>query len=606
MSSSSKSYSRVAHVEDADEDSGSSINGKPGTRKYATSEAPVSPSKANTSRSRSDKRPGNLRSSSASVSFNESDFRGVAEKREKPASRRPSEKDRGDPEQRARDRERQRKDRRLREDEEDRRATAQDAPRPLRKQRPTSLKQSATQPVVSQSSYKRGHVDNPASYGVQQPAISGSRPRAQTRPVSYYAGQPPRPPENMAWHPPRHAAAPFPVGTFPPTPIWQGPGASPGGFAAPPPPSPVGPVPGFFDGVVAANPHNHLRQRFETRPASAMGYQKPPPPPPPKDYYDREDYLDDPPPMRPVSRRPSRSRRAEDDRRRMPPPDLVPIRPQSALPPNTPYRPPAPQQRPPSRQTQSRPPVVHRRSVGFAIDQPGYEDGDFLGDEDLFHDISPNASFDDRRAVVPRSRRSSTAYDHHDYDVVPASTRRRRSSMYGSNALPSGGVGLDDDKYNDALRYQEAVSGNPQMPLTAESLRKAGKRGGVASSRSTRSSGSRDDSDYKRSNATGITRTSYNSEDFTIKVSGGARVRVPGAEIECDDGGEIVFTTRGGGGSRQGSDKASMILPQLDDSRSRVERKTLPYRPHAPSQSDSQSRGYAPSHAPYDYPGGFF
>ncbi|KAK2603794.1 hypothetical protein QQS21_003996 [Conoideocrella luteorostrata] len=604
MSSSSQSPSRVAHVEDADEDSSNSVGGNPHTRKYATSEALKSPSKANTSRSRADKRPVNSRSSSASVSFNESDPRRGTDKKGKPLSRRQSKVDRGDAMQRDQDRERQRRDRRLKESEEGRRAAAaaaakEEEARPLRKQRPTSMKHSNTQPVVNQL-YRRGHVDNPASYGVQQPAISTGRPRAQTRPASYYAGQP-RPSVNMAWPASHQRPAPFPVGTFPPPHMWQSLGASGGGFAPPPPPSPVGHAPGFFDNAIAANPQQHLRQRFEARPASAMGFHKLPPPPAPIDYYGHEDLSDDPTPTAPLSRRPSRSRRAEDDRRRMPPPERIPLRPQSAIPPSTPFR--APMQRPPSRQSHSRPPPVQRRSVGF-VEPNEYDDTDLSGGEGLFHDISPNSSYRDRRAMVPRSRRDSRAYDNHEYDLVPASHHRRRSSMYGSTGIPSSGVSVDE-KYSSALKYQEAVSGGPQMPLTAETLRKAGKRGAVASSRSTRSSGSHDDSEYRRSNATGITGTTYNSEDFTIKVSGGARVRVPGAEIECDDGGEITFSTRPTG-SRSDGDRASMIYPQLEDARSRMERKALPHRPRAPSQSDSQSRGYAPNHAPYDFPGSYF
>ncbi|OAQ67792.1 hypothetical protein VFPPC_04136 [Pochonia chlamydosporia 170] len=579
MSSSSRSHSHVAHVEDVDDDSGSAINGIEATRKYAMSEARMSPIKIqpNTGKSRSDRRPVNSRSSSASVSFDESGSHGsLPDKKGRPLSRRPSERESGDPELRARDQERKRMERRLREEEEDRRAAAparskakakdQDS-RPLRKQRPTSLKQTATQPVIQQM-YKRGHVDNPANYGVQQPAVAGNRPRAQTRPASYYAGQPTRPgPMNMPWFPSHHPPAGFPIGSYPPPP-WPGQGASPGGFAGPPPPSPVGPPAGYFDAAgVAANPHSHLRSRFETRPSSAMAYQKPPPPPPPPalDYYDYEEIFDETPPPPRVTHRPSKAKRAEDDRKRMPPPEHIPIRPQSAMPQSTPYRPP-PSQRPPSRQSQSRPPPTHRRSVGF-VDQSPYDDDDFLGDDGLFHDISPNASFDQRHAVVPRprSRRSSVAYDHHDYDIVPATSRGRRASMYGS-ALPSGGVSLEDQKYTDALKYQEAVSGGAPVKLTAETLRKASKRGAVASSRSTRSSASRDDSEYRQSNATGLTRTSFNSDDFTIKVSGGARVRVPGAEIECEDGGEITFTTRQSG-PRTGSDRATMIYPQLEDSR---------------------------------------
>lgn len=147
------------------------------------------------------------------------------------------------------------------------------------------------------------------------------------------------------------------------------------------------------------------------------------------------------------------------------------------------------------------------------------------------------------------------------------------------------------------------------MPLTAESLRKASKRGELASSRSTRSSGSHDESDYRRSHTTGhTTQSSAAHDDFTIKVSGQAVVKMPGAQIECD-GGEITFSSgRGGapgsgppGASRAGSDKESTIY-QLDDARSsRMDRKALPHRPRATSQSDVHSRIYAPLRGPYEH-----
>ncbi|KHO00547.1 uncharacterized protein MAM_01325 [Metarhizium album ARSEF 1941] len=630
MSSSLRSHSRVAHVEDAEEDSGGSVNGIEGTRKYATSRACMSPLKIqpNSGKSRSDKRLVHSKSSSASPGLDEA---GPSDKKGKPLTRRTLDREHGELEPKIRDRDRRRREQRFRDEDNDedddeegnRRAAAaaaaqakpakaktneQDS-RPLRNQRPPSLKSSATQPVIQQM-YKRGHVDNPTNYGIQQPAITGNRPRAQTRPASYYAGQPIQPPPmHMPWlHPP--TSAQFPAGTFPP-PQWQGPGASPGSFAGPPPPpSPVGPPAGFFDGPgVAANSQSHLRYRFDSRPSSAMGYHRPGPPPPSRpppslDYYDPEALTDEPARVSRLARRTSRTRRAEDDRNRMPPPEHIPIRPQSALPPSTPYRPPPLPQPPTSRKSQSRPPPVQRRSVGFA-DQPVYDDDDSPSDDDLFHDISPNASFDQRQPEAHRPRRASVAYNIHDYDVMPEASRGQRSSVYGA-ALPSGGASLDEKKYSAALRYQEVVGGAPQMPLTAETLRKAGKRGAAASSRSTRSSGSRDDSDYRRSNATGITRTSFNSDDFTIKVSGGARVRVPGAEIECDDGGEITFSTRPNG-SRSGSEKASLMCAQLEDSRSRSEQRSLPYRGRAPSQSDSQSRrSYAPSPVGYDFSGGYY
>jgi hypothetical protein len=146
------------------------------------------------------------------------------------------------------------------------------------------------------------------------------------------------------------------------------------------------------------------------------------------------------------------------------------------------------------------------------------------------------------------------------------------------------------------MKYQDDINGGPAMPLTADALRKASnpRLGGGSS----RSSGSHDDSEYKRSNTTGLTRSSSSDTDnVTIKGSGSAVVRVSGAEIECGDGGEITFS-RPTGSSRVGSDRASSYY-QLEDVQNRVERKALPYRPHTPSQN-SHHRGYSGNHAPYD------
>lgn len=350
---------------------------------------------------------------------------------------------------------------------------------------------------------------------------------------------------------------------------------------------------------------------------------------PPAHDFRQDDYLDEQAPR--VSRRPSRSKRADEDAMRMPPPSFIPKRPQSALPPTTPFRPP-PIQRPPSRQNQSRPtsrqnqsrpPPSHRRSAGYddvrcddSSSDASLDDDD--RDEGLFHDISPNASFEQRRAVASRQRRASVVYEQPDYDLVPAAGRARRASMYGPAGLGSGGVSLGDGKLNAALKYQDEVNGCSQVPLTAETLRKVMRRGGVPSSQSTRSSGSRDDSEYRRSNTTGITRSSYGTDEFTIKVPGNTVVRLQGAEIECsNEGGEITWSSRATG-SRTGSDRASTVYQQLEDSRRigdgrhyedprrlddspmRMERKALPHRPRAPSQADSQSRGYAPPYAPYE------
>ncbi|KAJ6442259.1 low affinity iron transporter [Purpureocillium lavendulum] len=617
MSNSSKRSAKVAHVEDArDDDSNSSLEGIASTRIYATSEAPgkeLRKERPNTGKSRADKRPpvarSRSRSSSAGAGLTDeaSDSTARSSERAKDSRRRPARRDTIDPDGRDQYREERRRERRAREEDADRRAKAAAAKeresKTPKKTRPPGPKHSATQPVVQQPSYMRGHVEDPAFYGVKQPAASGGRPRAKTRPATFYAGQPVGPQMMVPGgfrHGPGHPP-PISVGSFPPPPpMWSGAAGSPGNFGPPPPLSPAGPPPaGYFDA------HSHLKQRFDTRPSSAMGFQRPPPPPPPALEYHHDDYADERAPR--VARRPSRSKRLEEDARRMPPPSFIPpARPQSAMPPASAFRPPA--HHPPPRQTHSRPPPSNRRSLGF--EQPAYDDPeDYEDDEDeggLFQ-ISPNASYDQRRAVVPRGRRASMAYDQNDYEIVPAGNRSRRSSMYGPGGLASGGASLGHNKLHAAKKYQDEVSGGAQMPLTAESLRKAMKRGGVPSSRSTRSSGSRDDSEYKRSNTTGLTQSSYGgNEEITIKVPGNTVVRFQGAEIECShEGGEITWSSRPTG-SRTGSDRASMIYQQfedsraIEDSRSRMEHKALSHRQRAPSQADSHSRGYAPAHAPYD------
>lgn len=611
----SRKTDHVAYAEDAEEDSGSSVEGIEGTRKYAISEAPVSPVKErpNTGKSRSEKRPSHKRSESSSASLSltdSSDSTARSGKKEK-EPRRPSQKEL-DREREERELQRRKRDRKLKAQaqaqaqaeaqaravEEERRVRAEQkalekAAKALKKIRPAP-KHSVTQPIVQQSNgYRRGRVEDPSCYGVPQPAASSSRPRAQTRPASYYAGQTSRPPlTSMNWHQSQSPAPqPFPhvVGTFPPPQHMLPP--SPASHASHLPPSPLT-MPGYFDEAMS-NQHNHLKQRFHIRPSSAMGYQSPSTRGYPPDDTELESVSTK------VSRRPSRvTKKSEEDKKKMPPPDFVPRRPQSAMPQSSAFAPPPPpqSQRPTMRRESSRPPALQRRSVGF-VEQPGYQDEDFQGDVGLFHDMSPVAAYEPRRTLSGRMRGSSNAYEHQALDIVPANPRGRNVTPYGGGvSIGSYGASYEADKYMDALKYQEDVSG-PQMPLTAETLRKVTKRGGVPSSRSTRSSGSRDDSEYKRSNTTGITRSSSgNNEDFIIKVSGTSVVRLHGAEIECSDG-EIMLSSRPGGSG--GSDMASTIF-QIEDSRGRVERKLLPHRPRAPSQSDSQSRGYAPSHAPYD------
>lgn len=681
----------VGYVEDVDEEIGSTI-GLESTRRYARSdyarsEAPRSPERSNTSKPRNDRDYSDSESEESASSLSSAPYSDdethAPPKREKmrPVAadpRRPMHpgreprrdprepRDPRDPRGPREVRDRQRMERKPREDDEPRRmrpepkdrdARAPREPRGPKKARPGPPKHAASQPVVNQAGYRRGQFEDPAAYGVQQPAAPAQRPRAHTRPASYYAGQPPPQPHPLdTWNGP---PPPFGMPGFQPphmfSPLGPGPPGGPPMHPNMPPQSPMGmPPPGSFfpfDGPMGPPgpygppgpppPGEQPRHRFDGRPLSAIGFGSPQEA---LEYFPEEydGYVEEP--SQKVARRPSRPKKQvmPEERKKMHPPEFAPKRTQSARPTAGAYKPPmAPREplreqprehlreqareqarehmrdqrdqrdqreRAQSRPAQQRPPPAHRRSVGF-VDTHGFEDDEYLGDEvDLYQEVSPNQ----RRNALTRPRRShSVAYDQNGYDIVPAGNRGRRGSMYGPGPHDSfGGASLEEDnRYFDALRYQEDVSGSTPMPLTAESLRKASKRGELASSRSTRSSGSHDESDYRRSHTTGhTTQSSAAHDDFTIKVSGQAVVKMPGAQIECD-GGEITFSSgRNGvsgsgppGASRAGSDKESTIY-QLDDARSsRMDRKALPHRPRATSQSDVHSRIYAPLRGPYEH-----
>lgn len=602
MSRSHRLHNNVAFVEDCPDDV-SSIEGFPATRVYATSEAPSAPSKPlpNSSKSRSNDRyrpsPARRGESSTSNSDSTTHSKKAREaKRENDARQKEYER-----EERRRKDEKREKDARRVKAAEDR--AAKESSKALKKIRPPPGPRHATLPVAQHG--PKGSRDDPRAYGIPlPPGPAGPRPRASSRPASYYAGQqPPRPPPGWS-HGPGMPPAPFPVGTFPPPPQMYAPGPPLGMHMPMPSPSPSN-AGSYLDGPPPPMMHGRdLRHRFDPRPSSAIGFS------PSQRSYLAEEYgfEDERPPH--MARRPSHTRVHEDDRKRMPPPDFIPARPRTTASPSTPFNPPP--QRPASRHghPQLRPKGFNRRSIGV-YDRPEYDDEeDLFGADDLFHDNSPEPAYGQRRAAAARSRHHVVYDDDEDdedddddeeFDVpLPVSriSMGRRGSVHTA-ALGSGGVSLERDRYLDAMRYQDDLGVGAPMPLTAETLRKASKRGDPASSRSTRSSDSRDESEYKRSHTTGITRSSTdNPDDLTIKFSGAAVVRFEGAEIECDDG-EITFSNRNGTtrvGS--GSDRASTVY-QLEDGRSRApQRKALPHRPRAPSQSDTQSR-YAPSHAPY-------
>ncbi len=310
-----------------------------------------------------------------------------------------------------------------------------------------------------------------------------------------------------------------------------------------------------------------LESRFgNARPQSAIGYR---PPPRAIDY---EEY-EEPPVEKSLARRPSTTRKVsknEEDRRSMPPP---PRRPASARPTALAFRPPPP-------------PPARRR-----VDMDEYEP-----DSDLFGDLSPLAPLPplplgsyEYTAPIPFRPRdgfgAGAGYDDYQTEVAG---KGRRNSYYGGDSGSSGSN--YEEKYRLAARYQDGVTGGPSMPLTAESLRKAGRSG--ASSRSTRSSGSLDESDYRQSATTRTTRsTAPNDEDVTIRVKGNTTLKFGNAEMQCHDGAEINISSRGGNPEIRaiGSDRSSFM--DQDDRRTRID---IPQsRARAASRAKSRPRSYS-------------
>jgi hypothetical protein len=387
-------------------------------------------------------------------------------------------------------------------------------------QRPPPRSSRTTTDIHSRSS------ESPSYFGVphdQVVAVSGSRPR-HTRPASYQGhAQPPL--SRSAFYQPPHLPPP----SFPPP-----------SFIGGPPPRPL-PVPHqipYPPGRPTDYPmqSRSLSARFGDRPQSAMGHRQ----------YS-SGYDEEPTREKSVSRRSSVSRKTSskhEDRLRMPPPQ----RPSSARPPEH------------SDRLVLRP--SPRKSVGF-------DETDSTGDGQLYqHDYG-------RAHMERRSRRDSFGDDSNvdleSYRQEPAS-RSRRNSHYN----------VDDkyhDVYNTAAQYQAGVNGSGALSLTADTLQHV-KNGG--SSRSTRSSASRDESDWKHSATTGYTRSSSADDDITITVPNGAVIEVNNTKIHCGEG--AGMTIGRGGASRGGSDRATSIYEDERTSRSdrRMSRTRAPSQPRLP------------------------
>ncbi|KAK4215956.1 hypothetical protein QBC37DRAFT_113591 [Rhypophila decipiens] len=449
------------------------------------------------------------------------------------------------------------------------------------------VKHAKTSPVVPKEA---------AYYGVTPPQVQhgpppGHRPRSHTaRPPSVYTNSRP-PAANTRWYQNQGPPPPQQPGSYP-TQSWGAPSPYPVPSPYMPPPSP-GPM-------VSQSPVDYFSQsrplesRFGTsagaRPQSSIGFRPPARPIGFDDYPEPDDM---------AGRRSSRRfSRQEELRGSMAPPP----RPASARPVSLAIRPP--------------PGTPARRAPAV------FDEDDLLGESDLFRDISPRQAPYEQLPPMPirgksRTRRpSSTVYDvgpNYRTEVAVAPGRGgRRQSYYGDqDSIP----GSYEDKLNLASRYQDEVTGgNPGagMQLTAERLRKASSRHGGSRS-STRSSESRDESDFRQSATTRTTRSSAaGEEDMTIRVKGNAVLEVGGAKIRCRDNhdGAEINISRGppaGGGYRTSSDQSSYL--GQEDRRTRMDRPATRHRASSQAASFSRSmskydasQGYFPQSSPYEVP----
>ncbi|KAK0735450.1 hypothetical protein B0T21DRAFT_384307 [Apiosordaria backusii] len=558
----------AACVEDAD-DAGTVFEG---TARYATSCAPGSPIKQqpNTGRVRREK----SRKSEGSPITPHTDSDSTLPRRERDSTKKPS-------------------------THRDKSASAS-SKKALMTSRP-SLKPARTAPAYPRKSEDAQYfgVNEPAP----APAPAATRPRSKTtRPSSaYYGSSPSRPPlthQNRYYSQtpgPQMNSGFAPPPPLPSAPQWNGP-PPPG----PPPPAPMSapmqipyPPPGSSPVVMQGQGPEYFSRPLEsrfgsyTRPQSAMGYR---PQQPPAIEYGNEWEEPPVPSNKQLARRPSTNRRLSkveaEDKRMMPPP---PRRPQSARPPTSGgFQPPPP----------STP--ISRRTLYDDLERT--EDDLFnlspMGPADYSTGHSTNLAF---RPKPPRmsSGLADETYGDYDYNpmpVEPYGRHMRRSSYFGEQSASSGSA--YEDQVRLATRYQEELMGGSPLPLTAETLAKA-RNGG-----SSRSSGSRDESDYRQSHTTRTTHTSAHDEDFTIRVKGNTTLKIGGAEMECHDGAEINITKNGASlGYRGGGSDASYgdhddrhTRVDLDDRRTRVD---FPVRPRTRGASRARSIPRVPAYPSY-------
>ncbi|CAK7213382.1 hypothetical protein SCUCBS95973_001786 [Sporothrix curviconia] len=485
------------------------------------------------------------------------------------------------------------------------------APRPM-------PRHSNTAPVIEASSHQRRRSRDvePSYYGADPASITSaaSRPRSKTtvpRPGSYYGGSSRPPISNQRHHsmmyphpppppPPSNMPPPSAFGLPPPPQHWQQqppPPPPPPGTMMGPPPLPMHPAgpPPFHHEPFPPPPPNSMGGgprgppgRFGGgRPQTAMGHR-----PLPAVEYGHPDGFDQADELSRNMRRLSMSHRSgfEDGRPHGMP--IPPMRAMSARPmPAGPFAPPPPPPHlaHPSMLPSQQPfdpfqPLLPPPPRPISAMQPFPMDDRNPFDVDDSYEYGPLTH-------VPRTRRESidpSLYDQRPYTEVARTTGSRRNSYYGGQSVSSGSF---EDQLRLATSYLEEKSGG--MRLTAEVLHEADRRG--PKSRSTRSSGSRDESDWRQSATTRTTRSS-NEEDLTIRVKGNALFKYGDAEMQCQDGTEINI--RGPPNNRRISTTERGGYPEIEDRRSRFDRPALRDRAHSRAGSVF---AHPTSHYEYSY-----
>jgi hypothetical protein len=245
---------------------------------------------------------------------------------------------------------------------------------------------------------------------------------------------------------------------------------------------------------------------------------------------------------------------------------------------------------PPARPASARPgpgPSILRRSGEYYADvltapepqfrEPQYREPQYRESE---RERDSRTLYREERAARRPPSVSRPSYDYPDHRVEAANSSRRRGSYYGqSTSTGSGASGASgwEDKAAQATSYQADVSGAAPAapaPLTTDLLRRQQRRQ-AGSTRSTKSSGSRDESDYRKSATTRTTRSVSSPEDenVTIKVTGQATVTVGGAQINCE-GGEIEIKRQKSlrNGSEWSNSEYGDEPRRIDDRASRIDK----------------------------------